>query len=46
MLKCKFEDRSFDDLTLKEKVKFFTELAKTWKEGYEPPAFMTDKEVD
>ena len=46
MLKCKFEDKSFDDLTLKEKVKFFTELSKTWQEDYEPSAFMTDKEVD
>lgn len=46
MLKCKFEDKSFDDLTLKEKVKFFTELSKTWKEDYEPSAFMSDKEID
>ena len=46
MLKCKFEEKSFDDLTLKEKVKFFTELSKTWKEDYEPSAFMTDKEID
>lgn len=46
MLKCKFEDKSFDDLTLKEKVKFFTELSKTWKEKYEPTAFMSDKEID
>lgn len=46
MLKCKFEEKSFDDLTLKEKVKFFTELSKTWKEDYEPSAFMSDKEID
>lgn len=46
MLKCKFEDRAFDDLTLKEKVKFFTELSKAWKEDYEPSDFMSDKEVD
>ena len=46
MLKCKFEDKSFDDLTITEKVKFFTELSKTWKEDYEPSAFMTDKEID
>ena len=46
MLKCKFEDRSFDDLTLKEKVVFFTELSKMWKEDYEPSAFMSDKEID
>lgn len=46
MLKCKFEEKSFDDLTLKEKVKFFTELSKTWKEDYEPSDFMSDKEVD
>lgn len=46
MLKCKFEEKSFDDLTLKEKVKFFTELSKAWKEDYEPSDFMSDKEVD
>ena len=46
MLKCKFEDKSFDDLTLKEKVKFFTEISKTWQEDYEPSAFMSDKEID
>ena len=46
MLKCKFEDKSFDDLTITEKVKFFTELSKTWKEDYEPSAFMTNKEID
>ena len=46
MLKCKFEDKTFDDLTIAEKVKFFTELSKTWKEDYEPSAFMSDKEID
>ena len=46
MLKCKFDDKSFDDLTIDQKVKFFTELAKVWKdEGYEPNEFMSDKEI-
>ncbi len=30
MQKCDFNDKSFDDLTLDEKVKFFTELNKAW----------------
>lgn len=46
MLKCKFDDKSFDDLTIDQKVKFFTELAKVWKdEGHEPNEFMSDKEI-
>lgn len=42
--KCKFT-KSFNDLTLEEKVKFFTELSKAWKKN-EPNEFMTDKEID
>ena len=42
--KCKFET-SFNDLTLEQKVKFFTELSKAWKKN-EPTEFMTDKEVE
>lgn len=46
MVKCKFEGKSFDDLSINEKVKFFTELSKVWKDEYEPSDFMSDKEVD
>ena len=42
--KCKFET-SFNDLTLEQKVKFFTELSKAWKD-HEPNEFMTDKEIE
>lgn len=42
--KCKFTT-SFNDLTLEEKVKFFTELSKAWKKN-EPNEFMTDKEIE
>ena len=46
MLKCKFDDKSFDDLTIDQKVKFFTELAKVWKdEDHDPNEFMSDKEI-
>ena len=44
LVKCKF-DTSFNDLTLEQKVKFFTELSKAWKKN-EPTEFMTDKEVE
>lgn len=43
-MKCKFET-SFNDLTLEQKVKFFTELAKAWTKN-EPNEFMTDKEIE
>lgn len=46
MLKCKFEDKSFDDLTLKEKVDFFTEMAKSWSDDNDPSKFMTSKEIE
>lgn len=45
LIKCKF-DTSFNDLTLEQKVKFFTELSKAWKKDNEPNEFMTDKEVE
>lgn len=44
LVKCKFET-SFNDLTLDDKVKFFTELAKAWDKN-EPNEFMTDKEIE
>ena len=44
LVKCKF-DTSFNDLTLQQKVKFFTELSKAWKKN-EPTEFMTDKEIE
>lgn len=45
MQKCKFET-SFSELSLDEKVKFFTELAKAWGDKADPSKFMTDKEID
>ena len=45
MLKCQFEDKCFDDLTIEEKIKFFTELNKSWGKN-EPKDFMTDKEIE
>ena len=44
LIKCKF-DKSFNDLTLEEKVKFFTALSKAWTKN-EPNEFMTDKEIE
>jgi hypothetical protein len=44
LIKCKF-DTSFNDLTLEQKVKFFTALAKAWTKN-EPNEFMTDKEIE
>lgn len=46
MIKCKFEDKSFDDLTLKEKVDFFTEMSKSWSDDNDPSKFMTPKELE
>lgn len=46
MLKCKFEDKCFDDLTLEEKVKFFTELDNAWKSKADPVKFLSDKETE
>lgn len=45
MLKCKFEEKAFEDLTLEEKVEFFTELSKAWTKA-DPSKFMSDKELD
>lgn len=44
LVKCKF-DVSFNDLTLEQKVKFFTALSKAWTKN-EPNEFMTDKEIE
>lgn len=46
MIKCKYVDKSFDDLTLEEKVKFFTELSRAWDKKTDPSKFMTDKEME
>ena len=43
--KCKFET-SFSELTLEQKIDFFTELAKAWGDKEDPSKFMTDKELD
>ena len=45
MQKCKFET-SFSELSLEDKVKFFTELSKAWGDKADPSKFMTDKEVE
>ena len=45
MIKCEFMNKSFDDLTIAEKVKFFTEMAANWTKN-EPNEFMTDKEIE
>ena len=45
LLKCKFEDLCFDDLTIDQKVKFFTALQKKWDKN-EPSEFMSDKEIE
>ena len=45
MLKCDFEDKCFDDLSIAEKVEFFTKLQKAWKKN-EPKDFMSDKEIE
>ena len=44
LVKCKF-NTSFNDLTLDQKIKFFTELSKAWNKN-EPNEFMTDKEIE
>ena len=45
MTKCQFENRCFDDLTIAEKVQFFTAMASSWTKN-EPNEFMTDKEIE
>ena len=46
MVKCKFTNKSFDDLTLTEKVKFFTEIDKVWKNKPDPSEFLSDTETE
>ena len=43
--KCKFET-SFSELSLEQKIDFFTALAKAWGDKEDPSKFMTDKELD
>jgi len=45
MLACKFDGKCFNDLTIAQKVAFFTMLSDKWKKA-EPSKFMTDKEQD
>lgn len=45
MQKCKFKT-AFIDLSLEDKVKFFTELSKAWGDKADPSKFMTDKETE
>ena len=45
MIKCGFTDRIFNELTIEEKIKFFTELSKIWQKN-EPFEFMPDAEID
>ena len=45
MIKCQFDNRCFDDLTIAEKVQFFTAMASSWTKN-EPNEFMTDKEIE
>ena len=45
MKKCKFAT-SFSDLSLEQKVEFFTEISKVWGDKADPSKFMTDKETD
>ena len=44
LLKCKF-NVPFSELSLEQKVKFFTELNKAWGSQPDPAEFMTDKET-
>lgn len=44
LLKCKFKV-PFSELSLEQKVKFFTELNKAWGSQPDPAEFMTDKET-
>lgn len=46
MLKCKYIDKCFDDLTLEEKVKFFETIDEAWGNKADPSKFMTDKETE
>ena len=46
MQKCKYFDKSFNDLTLEEKVKFFETINDAWKNKADPSKFMSDKELE
>lgn len=47
MVKCKYFDKAFNDLTLEEKVEFFTQLSNAWSSSKaDPTKFMTDKEIE
>lgn len=46
MAKCKFTSKSFDQLDLKQKTKFFTELSKAWGDKADPVKFMSQKETE
>ena len=43
--KCKFTT-SFSELTLDQKVEFFTALSKAWSSKPDPSKFMSDKEIE
>ena len=45
MLSCKFEGRSFIDLTIPEKTQFFSALNVKWKKN-DPKDFMSEEEQD
>ena len=45
MIECEFIDKSFNDLTIEEKVKFFESLMKKWTKN-EPNEFMSVKEQE
>ena len=45
MKKLKF-DVCFAELSLEQKVEFFTELSKAWGDKADPAKFMTDKETE
>jgi hypothetical protein len=45
MLSCEFEGKSFVDLTIPEKVKFFEKLASEWTQ-VDPKEFMSEEEQD
>jgi len=45
LMKCKFGDLCFDDLTIAQKVTFFKKLNKAWTKN-EPQDFMSEKEIE
>lgn len=46
MVKCKFSGKNFDQLSLEQKTKFFTELSKAWGDKADPAKFMSQKETE